>query len=309
MYAMCTMYAVCSMYSMYTMYALSTMYTLVPCIHCTMYIAYCSYCLSILALGRGPRWCGGLSGCVGLPWGAGGVSSGFHGRIYDKELALRVTQIISEEEQSAAFTAPKFDFVSKDSWDAKKDGEYDETKLVTEKIFGQLKQGIWVLRGRSGVFEWTANEKKSFKRVTMEDDGAGPFSEQRHEKIMNELHSGLEQADKKRKENCVVAPANPTSSEMLDILKAFGLDKSATPGLKPGEQDAPAGPASGLATSHEDQDDDEEEDDEPTPGARRLSSFLNSAAPKAKPKAKSGANPANPANRVGTKANLVVNRP
>ena len=304
MYAMCTMYTVCSMYSMYTMSALSTMYTLVPCIHCTMYIAYCSYCLSILALGHGPRWCGGLSGCVGLPWGAGGVSSGFHGRIYDKELRSRVTQIISQEEESVAFTAPEFDFVTKDSWDVKKDGEYDATKLVTETVFGEAKLGIWVQRGRSGVFKWTAKEKKSFQSVTIEDDGTGPFSEQRHDKIMHELHSGLEQADKKRKEMCLVAPEPPTTSEMLDILQNFGFDKSATPGLKPCEQDAQAGSASGLATSHKDQDDDEEEDDEPTTGRRRLSSFLNSAVPK--PKAKSGANPAN---RLGTKANLVVNRP
>ena len=74
---------------------------------------------------------------MGLPWGAGGVSSGFHGRIYDKELAIRVTQIITEEEQSAAFKAPKYDFVLKECWDAKKDGEYDATKLVTEKVLAK----------------------------------------------------------------------------------------------------------------------------------------------------------------------------
>ena len=241
---------------------------------------------------------------MGLPWGAGGVSSGFHGRIYDKELAIRVTQIITEEEQSAAFKAPKYDFVLKECWDAKKDGEYDATKLVTEKVFGEMKQGIYVQRGRSGVFEWTAKEKKSFKRVTTEDDGTGPFSEQRQEKVMNALHSGMEQAGKKRKENCVVAPVLPTASDMLDILQTLGMSEAATPGLGPCEQDAQAGPASGLATSLKDQDDDEEDDDEPKTGKRRLSSFLGVAIPK--PKAKSGANPAN---RPGSKANFVVNRP
>ena len=225
--------------------------------------------------------------------------------MYDKELSRVVSQIITEQQQSNEFTAPEYEFVTKDSWDAKQNGQYDASKVVTEQAFGKLRDGIWVLRGREGVFKWKATDKRSSIKRTIEDDGSGPFADQRHSKLMNALQSGMDTADKKRRENCVVAPAPQTASHMLQMLRTCGL--AATPGLGPCEQETP-GSASGLAslaTIDEEQDDDEEEN-EPKIGKKRLSRFLGSVVPTKSQRAGQGS--VNPATRPASKANFVVTR-
>jgi len=240
-----------------------------------------------------------------LAWGAGGVSTGFHDHMYDKELSRVVSQIITEDELASAFTAPKYEFVTKDAWVDDTDGKYDVSKVVFEQVFGKAREGIWVLRGREGVFGWKATAKKSSTKRTIEDDGSGPFAEQRSEKIMNALHSGVDAAEKKRRENCVVAPAPPKASDILQMLQTHSL--AASPGLGPCEQETP-GSASGLATKDEEEDDDEEEDEHKS-GKKRLSMFMGPAVPtKSQRTQPPGQGSANPATRPASKANFVVTR-
>jgi hypothetical protein len=96
-----------------------------------------------------------------------------------KELRDTFTTLHTVKTCDAGFEAPEWDFVQKDVWDAGKDGPYDPSKVTTQSIFGDHKEGIWIRRGRAGVFKWKAREMTGTVESTLEDNGTGPFAEER----------------------------------------------------------------------------------------------------------------------------------
>ena len=72
-----------------------------------------------------------------------------------------------------------WEFVEREHWDTNLDGEFDQAKVVKARVFGQEKEGVWVRRGRLGVYKWQHEERSGTRLTTKEDDGAGPFAEER----------------------------------------------------------------------------------------------------------------------------------
>ena len=57
-----------------------------------------------------------------------------------KELNQRFTQLKALKTREAGFENHDMEFVTKDAWDAKLDGEWDQNKAVTHEIFGQMRE-------------------------------------------------------------------------------------------------------------------------------------------------------------------------
>ena len=135
------------------------------------------------------------------------------------------TKLLSIEEKSRNFTAPKWEFVAKDSWDEKADGKFDPALLVKETIFDEVVEGIYVLRGRKGVFGCKEMEKKSTQKVTEEDDGQGPFAEQRIARKQQAINAGSKAARAARTDNCVETPIL-SIADLLSLLPGMQLAAS-----------------------------------------------------------------------------------
>ena len=115
---------------------------------------------------------------------------GIYGTVYrlkgKKEMKERFTTLTVNQIDETSFSAPKWDFVSKDHWDPKLDGgPYDTAKETTKDIFGVKRLGIWVQRSREGVFAYDQKEKTGVTRSTIEDDGKRPFAELRMTNKLN----------------------------------------------------------------------------------------------------------------------------
>lgn len=63
-----------------------------------------------------------------------------------------VERMLSVERQHmSGFKNRKKEFVEKDHWDTKKDGEYNTANEFSKEIFGAMRKGCYVWRGREGV--------------------------------------------------------------------------------------------------------------------------------------------------------------
>ena len=107
---------------------------------------------------------------------------------------------------SSGFTGPQCDFVTKEVWDPKLDGKWDDAKATTKTIFGQKKYGMWVLRGREGVFKHDNKDETKLCQQTLEDDGQGPFAEGRLKRKLDVVRSGQQVLEKQQKEKATTCP-------------------------------------------------------------------------------------------------------
>ena len=58
-----------------------------------------------------------------------------------KELKETFIRLTTEKVESSGFTGPQRDFVTKEAWDPKLDGKWDDAKATTKTIFGRKE--VW----------------------------------------------------------------------------------------------------------------------------------------------------------------------
>ena len=68
-----------------------------------------------------------------------------------KELSQEHQKLTTAQIQAIDFIDDSTDFVSKEAWDTELDGKWDPDKAVQHTVFGEVKEGAWVQRGRPGV--------------------------------------------------------------------------------------------------------------------------------------------------------------
>ena len=118
-------------------------------------------------------------------------------RLSDVQSSLTV-----ERELGGKFKAPKTEFVLVDSWDPKEDGEFDESKVVEEKVFGKLHRGIWVLKGKKGRFEFEEHDSTLTRETQVEEEGTGSLVEMAIE-AKKEVPSSALQCKLRAKNACI----------------------------------------------------------------------------------------------------------
>ena len=136
-----------------------------------------------------------------------------------KEFAERFTKLIADKVEESGFEAPEWDFVCKENWIPKLDGPFDPTKVVHHFIHGGKREGIWILRGREGVFRWTHKEMVGTRQSTEEDSGQGPFAATRLETKLEVIKAGRQQFEKQRAQSAVVKPDALDAAGMLELLQ------------------------------------------------------------------------------------------
>ena len=158
-----------------------------------------------------------------------------------QELKNQWRRLLTEHIESLEYEDVEWDFVLKDNWDSSLDGEFDPGKLTTKFMFGKTREGIWVRRGREGVYKAKRKETIQTREEAVEDDGLGPFSLERREAKKASITKGVQQFEKERQELHVVR-------ERLHVEDLLGLVGQC-------EEPTSAGSAAGAVGSKEDSDD------------------------------------------------------
>ena len=141
-----------------------------------------------------------------------------------KEFKERYTTLTTTKSDKITFEGPAYDFVMTEAFDPKLDGEWDPTIETKQMIMGKLRDGVWVLRGREGVFKSKQKESAGTKQQTLEDDGAGPFAQQRLENKMAVIDSAKNRFEKERAQKYVAKPLASDAMSMLELLSQQALN-------------------------------------------------------------------------------------
>ena len=201
-----------------------------------------------------------------------------------KEMQTRFTTLKTKTTNKRTFEAPEEEFISKEAWDPNKDGPYDESKEVSEEIMGVMRFGIYVLRGRKGVFRVRQKESVGTERETIEDDGKGPFAAERLDNKMKVIRAGQTQLEKERAQKCVEKPGQDVVQSMMELLQQCGA--VATGGVAEAQAaQAAAAPGDGTGVAAKKEPDSSDDDGECTGTKRavqqpsRLMSLFRSVKP------------------------------
>ena len=202
-------------------------------------------------------------------------------RLLDAQRSLTV-----EREVGGKFKAPKKNFVLVDAWDPVEDGEFDESKVVEQKVFGKVQKGIWVLKGKKGHYEFEEHDGTLMREKTREEEGCGDLVDMAIEAKKEVLHGSFNKARENRDAIAIEAPRFPIADlfAMVDggnIGTASGQDAAPASGQECGEEDSPQ--LIGIS--------DEEEDLKDADEATRLSDVFSSGVsvqgkPKGQPQGK-----------------------
>ena len=145
-----------------------------------------------------------------------------------KELKARFTTLATTKSDKVSFEGPEFEFVTSEAFNPKLDGEWDPAKVTCHFILGAKREGIWILRGREGVFKSKQKESTGSKQETVEDDGGGPFAQQRLENKMLVINGAKAKFEKERSQKCIVKPLATDAVNMLDLLVQAGVGQQAS---------------------------------------------------------------------------------
>jgi len=202
-----------------------------------------------------------------------------------KELTKKYTSLTTEKVEDQGWEAPDWDFVAKDKWDTAKDGVFDTSKVTTRVIFGQSLEGIWVLRGREGVFKWKHTDKIANRQSTLEDDGTGPFAEERLQNKLDVIRSGVQKFETHRAQHYVDKSADALDIQSILALLPAGCEANGTIREKANGDPSNAAepPAKPIAVAISDDESSDEEQKRPRKTLGSL--FAASAKP---PKTSSG---------------------
>ena len=71
-----------------------------------------------------------------------------------KELVEAHKELQIQHKTGGRFLAPKKQFVTAENWIEAKHGKWDPAKVVTEKVFGNSVQGVWLAKGEKGMYDF-----------------------------------------------------------------------------------------------------------------------------------------------------------
>ena len=177
------------------------------------------------------------------------------------------------------YSGPKRDFVEVDAWDTKLDGDLAKATVVDEVIHGKQRRGVWVLRGRIGVWGEENFESKVAEDITIEEDNEGLFGDERKALKRKTLEDGLNALEASRAKVAVQGPrvaADMSVEDMLTIVARTNGDDKNRSGSAQGE----------VAVESDDQGSDSEVSTDDEKGALdagvRLRTFFSSVSASAK---------------------------
>ena len=92
-----------------------------------------------------------------------------------------------------------------DAWDVKEDGKYDPSKVVEAFVDGEMRKGIWKMTGKKGHFKYIQSEGVEMRDETIEEKGAGKFTDMAIEAKKQVLRTSFNKARENREEKAVGA--------------------------------------------------------------------------------------------------------
>ena len=216
------------------------------------------------------------------------------------ELKTQWRRLLTERIESLTFEEDgDWEFVLKDNWNSALDGEFDPGKVIPRFIFGKTREGIWVRRGREGVYKAKRKETIQTREEAVEDDGLGPFSLERREAKKASITKGVQQFEKERQELHVI-------KDRFNVEDLLGLVGRCTGPTSAGSAAGAVGSVEdgdGDGDGWSDTDDDDDNHAEGSGAASRLQSLFGGGLP-ARKKAAAKAPAAKP--RVVANASAAV---
>ena len=128
--------------------------------------------------------------------------------------------------RKSRFKKPKKQFVLTADWDEKVDGPWDPSKEVSEKVFGVLQKGVWVLQGKKGHFEFEEEDELAVESVNREEHGDDEIVAAAIDTKLNVLHADMAALSKDRDAVTVEAPMRSAA----DVFSLAGLAPPGTAG-------------------------------------------------------------------------------
>ena len=187
----------------------------------------------------------------------------------EKELVVRNSQI-------GRFRAPKKQFVLTDDWDTEEDGVFDKAKEVEEVVFGALRKGCWVLKGKKGHYDYDSFDQTAVEDIAREECGTGSIVEAAIETKREAIQDARASVEAGRDAVTVVAPLR----NACDILSLAALSVGASTGKRKADNDAETicygggGPGETEEEDEGSEQEDEDSDEEPAP---RLGNYFAKA--------------------------------
>ena len=178
------------------------------------------------------------------------------------------SEYLTQKTDKMEFKGCEWDFMLKDSWDDKLDGEWDPKKVVTESMFGKPEVGIWVRRGREGVYRAVRKATVGTVENKLEASGHDPFANEKKKNKEAVISAARDAYEKKRADNSVVKRQETFGTpmeDMLKMLKARGVNISSEASV--------VGAMGGQGHDEEDDASDEDEQDAATPSSSLANLF------------------------------------
>ena len=149
---------------------------------------------------------------------------GSKGRIRDKRsLEAVTTRLEVTKETGSRFKAPPKTFVEVAHWDANQDGPLDPDKVMEKEIFGVMRKGAWVNRGRAGAWDCEDYEGTVQNNTTVEEEGSGQLVGLAVAAKVTVLNAAAAAARTERDSKAVEAPK-------MDFAKILALANISLPG-------------------------------------------------------------------------------
>ena len=198
------------------------------------------------------------------------------------------TKLETEKTIGGRFKAPKMKFVTKEGHDPALHGEWDQSKVVKQTVFGEEHEGIWVKEGKDGVFDYESYEDRAVKETTTQHDADDSVFAAEALGRKRKANEEAFHAAAKARASQAVQGHELTLTDLLGQLNAgLGSGLKAAPDAASGHGSGSNSDAESIQSTNSDEEDSE--DDE-----RPLASFFgaSSATAKAKAKAKAQTQPA-----------------
>ena len=113
---------------------------------------------------------------------------------------IRQASLTMEKSRGERVGAPQREFVETANWDVNLDGVFDPANEVEEEIFGKVRKGCWVQRGRAGVWRAEVYDESKLNQVTDVTDNQGPFGEERLANVSQAITDGFDNREVERGE-------------------------------------------------------------------------------------------------------------
>ena len=203
-------------------------------------------------------------------------------RLTNKDELMAATTLTKEKALGGRFTGPKLKFVTEAGFKPSLHGEWGPEKVVTQEIFGEKKEGIWVLAGDEGVFDYEAYDDRSFREANTQHVGDDNIFADEALQRKRKANTDLFQAAAKARASTAVK-GKELSPE--DLVQRFATGAASS---SKAAADAASGQGSKFSSKTDvetiassEGDKDESDEDEEHEGG-----FFGGAAKKAKAKAK-----------------------